>query len=484
MIFLDYAQPPLYSTMGPVLAGVVVYLVVTSIITRKHHSKISGRTPIPRSSANFFKTVKAVSGTEYPWFLLNTARDLKSSIFRLNLDLVFGRQIIAVGDPQTAHEILKDPLTTKPKALYGPFEELYLGNKSLATTNGMEWHSRRKGLAPAFSAKHIKRMNKVALDKVNEWIETRLSCFIEKDEGFDLGEEMIGIILTAICETAFEYDISDEDKKRYVKELEYCTKEFLFKSATNPLRKKLGFLFSERRRAQKAAEYVTGLSLKIMDSYRNLDNPVEDTIIDRIMKNPTYKTDMERAADVTLLLIAGHDTTAYTISWILRELAKNPAEQEKLWASLDLVGSDAWEKSSVLRNVVKEGMRLYPLVSGGSGRTIGRDVTTSKGHILPKGSIITLPFILSLRNSDVYENADSFIPSRWESATKEMNNAFYPFALGKQNCIGQSLANAEIHTIVPRICSEFKLELVDEGRPSYFLTLKPIKTIIKATKRI
>ena len=60
--------------------------------------------------------------------------------------------------------------------------------------------------------------------------------------------------------------------------------------------------------------------------------------------------------------------------------------------------------------------------------------------------------------------------------------AFFPFSAGKQNCIGQSLANAEINTIIPRICSEFELELVDEGQSDYFLTLKPVNTMIKAKK--
>jgi cytochrome P450 len=44
-------------------------------------------------------------------------------------------------------------------------------------------------------------------------------------------------------------------------------------------------------------------------------------------------------------------------------------------------------------------------------------------------------------------------------------DAFNPFSLGKQNCVGQSLAKAETQAIVARICSEFEFELQveDEG---------------------
>jgi len=413
---------------------------------------------------------------------LETFKQMNTMTYRLKLGIVFGKNTITVGDPKTAHQILTDPLSTKPRQLYGSFDDLSCGNISMFTSNGAKWHSRRKGLAPAFSSKHIRRMNEVAMQKINTWIEMRLSKFVENDEAFDIGEEMISVILAAITETAFQYEMSNEEAKEYVKELGYGLKEFLFKSSSNPLRKMFGIFLSDRRRAHQGAKYVTNLSLKIIESYHKLQNPIKETIIDRIMNNPTYKSDMERAADVTSLLIAGHDTTAYSISWVLRELARAPKEQEKLRSSLEAMGEDAWDKSPVLRNVVKEGMRLYPVASGGSVRIIGRDFVSSEGYFLPKGSIIFLPFVVNLRNPAVFDKADSFIPSRWENATKEMKESFYPFSMGKQNCIGQSLATAEIHTIIPRICSEFEVELVDEGRPEFFLTWKPTKTMLKAKR--
>ena len=52
----------------------------------------------------------------------------------------------------------------------------------------------------------------------------------------------------------------------------------------------------------------------------------------------------------------------------------------------------------------------------------------------------------------------------------------------KQKCSGQSLAKAEIYSIIAKICSEFELELVDEGEIDFFVTLKPIKVMIKAKK--
>ncbi len=64
-----------------------------------------------------------------------------------------------------------------------------------------------------------------------------------------------------------------------------------------------------------------------------------------------------------------------------------------------------------------------------------------------------------------------------------MNDSFYPFGLGKQNCIGKSLANAEMHNIIPRICSKYDFEIVEEGTMQYFITLKPANAMLKVKRR-
>jgi cytochrome P450 len=200
------------------------------------------------------------------------------------------------------------------------------------------------------------------------------------------------------------------------------------------------------------------------------------------MKNDAYKNDQERAADIIFLLLGGHDTTAYSIAWILLLLAKYPEEQRRLRESLHLMSSDEWSQSSVLKNVVKEGIRLYPVAAGGVGRTLGRDFTTREGYTLPKGSAVIIHFMCLFRDEAVFKEADAFIPSRWENPTDEMTKSYVPFASGKQNCVGQSLANSEIHCIVPKIISEFELEVVEEGKPEHSLTLKPVKTMLRARK--
>jgi Cytochrome P450 len=467
-----------------VLVGAISYAVLAHrSSSNKSTSTTSGNVPVPPPllKGGMLKTVTKFVDNDSPWLLLQAAKDMGTPTFRLSLPAPGGTPMVAlVGEYNLAREILLDPSTTKAEVFYTPFDGVTAGNRSVFTTNGEFWHSRRKGLAPAFSSKHVKRMNAVALEKTEEWIQTRLVPCVEKGEPFDVGKEMIGIILGAISKTAFEYNLSQEEKDMFLNELHLSLEEF--KRSINPLRAVFGIFLSDRRRAIVAGKTLQSLAYRIMKSYQKMSAPTSDTIIDRIMNNDAYKNDEQRAADLIVLFVAGYDTTAYSISWIMLQLAKHPNEQQILRESLRSINPDEWSQSSALRNVVKEGIRMYPVSAGGSGRLLGRDFTSKEGYFLPKGSAIIISFMNMLRDETVFVDPDLFNPSRWDDPTDAMNKSYLPFACGKQNCVGQSLANAEIHCIIPRIISEFELEVVDEGKSEFNLTLKPVKALLKAKK--
>jgi len=215
-------------------------------------------------------------------------------------------------------------------------------------------------------------------------------------------------------------------------------------------------------------------------------------VIDCLVSNPCYANDDELAADVVLFLTAGHDTTAYTIAFTLLELARNPDEQKKVRDEIRAMddGSDPsksnnnntgscsfdrWRKSNALQMAIKESMRLYPVSASGSSRVCGRDFVTKEGWTIPKGTSVVSHIMMTHRNKNVFgKNADEYVPSRWIEPTQAQKDSFLLFSAGKQNCVGQSLAQAELHCIVPRILSEVELEVEEQGTITWFLTLKPI----------
>ena len=91
--------------------------------------------------------------------------------------------------------------------------------------------------------------------------------------------------------------------------LELVLKEFLSRSLTNPLRKYLGTLLPKRREAKQAAKHNLALSKRIIANHRSKTNPANGTIVDLIVKNNCYANDDERAVDLIIYLLAGHDVS-------------------------------------------------------------------------------------------------------------------------------------------------------------------------------
>lgn len=453
--------------------ALVVAVIHYTLWTLRRRREREARYP-PMAPLGIRQTVQEVSGPNYPFFLLRMAKETNSYTFRVNLPIFGTPMVVAVGDVEAHRAILTHPSTERPvELMYKTFDSVTGGVPTIFSTNGEYWHKRRKFIVPAFDKIHVKRMNDVAIAKTEQWIQDRLRPMIKKGEAFDVGKEMIRIVLSAFFETAFQYELTELDRTSYLHDLELCLKEFLFKTITNPLRPLLGRLLPDRRRAYEASERLMDFAKKIMENYKMMDSPLQDTLIDRIMKSDVYETDRETQADIVFLLLAGHDTTAYSIAWTLLELARHPEHLKAVRKSLSVLPVGEFHKSSELQNVIKEAMRLRPVVTAGSVRIIRDSLETKNGYLLPKDSVIFLPLILLFRNPRVFENPDQFHPTRWEQPSQAMIDSFLPFSLGKQNCVGRALAKVEIESVIARICSEFDLSVVEEGSIDYLLTLKP-----------
>eukprot|EP00536_Pseudo-nitzschia_multiseries_P014875 jgi/Psemu1/216151/e_gw1.781.11.1 len=424
----------------------------------------------PVANFGMLECIRFMTSEEQPWFPLRVQKTLN------NVDTFFlplPRRPVMTGDAALAREVLTDPLSTKPKT-YQEFEPLGVGN--IFTRNGSYWHARRKGASPAFSNRHVKRMSQVALERTEQWIQQVLIPCAEQGKSFDVSEEMVSITLEAICKTAFEYDISPQEKADFLLNSELVVKEFLTKSINNPFRKYLVRFLPDRRKAIDAAKANLNFAKRIIAHYKAIPNPLKGSIIDYLFNNPCYASEDELAADVLLYLTAGHDTTAYTIAFTLLELARNPAEQKKVRDEIATMDSvDQWRRSNALQIAIKEAMRLHPVSASGSSRVCGRDFVTKEGWLIEKGTTVVSHIMMMHRNKSVFgENADEYVPSRWENPTAQQKDAFLIFSAGKQNCVGQSLAQAELNCIVPKIMSEVELEVEEQGRITWFLTLKPI----------
>ena len=417
--------------------------------------------------------------------------------------------LVCIGDPILAKAILGDPTTTRPSELYSAFDGVTSG-PCIVSKSGMKWKSSRKAVSQAFSSRHIRRMNQVCMDKTEKWIATVLN----QGEPFDPAEEMVSLTLDVICHAAFEYDMTDKEMRECKLNMSLCLTEFGVRSSMNPFRQ-FYFWDKERKQAFKAAQALKAFASCILESFRNKDKEIStttdedkeaNTLIRIISNSSAYANDTERLSDIVAFLVAGHDTTGYSIAWCLLELAKNPDVAHELRSKLRKMPPSEQIKADGLRNVIKESHRLNPVAADGAGRRTGKDffyeytsnengdggTVSSRTIRIPKGTLCMPAQIITNRQSYVCGNdPDSFRPSRWDADEMQTSvnseqmkalSAISPFSFGQFNCIGQRLADAEMNAVLARLVTSYEFELVDEGRPRFALTMKPHGTKLKARK--
>jgi cytochrome P450 len=454
-----------------IMAMLLTVSIIRRIYERAQHKKLYGDNAFPPLvPGGVRKTAAALAGSNLPGYFKQCA-DAAGPIFRLKHSFFQGPMVVAVGDVELAKEILEDRKTKKPEESYASIATI-AGGPNIMTSEGPLWKVSRKGVAPAFLKEYLDRMHQVSEHQTEQWIQQTLHPLVEKNETFDLGNEMVLLTLSIICESAFDYKIKDKEAKYLVEEFSIVTKEFgsydIVKSSSKG---------SER--GNLARQRVQAVAKKIIKSYQRKDSGAKlyNTIINRIVKNKHYENDEHRAADIIMFLFAGLDQTAYSLAWTLFELAKHPEVLTSLRQALNGKGDPALVHD-MLKDVLREGMRLHPVVPGAGVRTAGRDFyVKDSAMVIPKGSQVIFPSMVLTRNN--VKDAEVFKPSRWR---ENPENTFLHFSAGRRNCVGQSMAIAEITWALSRLCAEFKFEIVDEGRAEFCGTLKCVGTLLKARR--
>ncbi|KAF2104916.1 cytochrome P450 [Rhizodiscina lignyota] len=198
--------------------------------------------------------------------------------------------------------------------------------------------------------------------------------------------------------------------------------------------------------------------------------------LDGQAKYPTTISDTNVVGLVVSSIGAGADTTSTTLTATLFFLMKNPAAMSRLNEEIEAAVRDGLlsqqprasevSKLRYLDAVIKESMRLFPIVASGLDRIIpagGREIA---GTVLPAGTIVACHPESVHRDKDLYgEDADKFRPERWlegdEERVKKMDRAFLGFGCGKRICPGRYVALLEMKKLIPFLLMNFTMKLED-----------------------
>jgi cytochrome P450 len=204
----------------------------------------------------------------------------------------------------------------------------------------------------------------------------------------------------------------------------------------------------------------------------------------------TGMTDQQLRDEAMTLFLAGHETTALSLSWTWYLLGRHPEAEAKLHAELAAVlGGRPPTVADLPRlpyteRVVQESLRLYPPAYG-MGREAIRDCEIG-GYPIPKGLTIFLAQWVVQRDSRWYDQPEKFDPDRWADGLQDRlpKFAYFPFGGGPRLCIGQTFALMETALVLATVAQRYRLELVPDHPvvPWPSLTLRPkhgIKVVLR-----
>merc|ERR1712166_515168 len=201
----------------------------------------------------------------------------------------------------------------------------------------------------------------------------------------------------------------------------------------------------------------------------------------------------DQFGNMMLILFAGHDTTAHTMTWCAYELARNPQYQRRVQEEVDVLFTqlahegremiyEDCEKLPFLTKCCMETLRLWTAVPNGTFRELQYDdeVRGPGGKMveLKKGTFVQVVNLMRQRNETLWgPDAMEFNPDRewqgneiWGSGWENEENGkfhgsnpnsarFSPFTFTPRDCLGKNFAQMELRTILANVFHRFNLEL-------------------------
>lgn len=353
-----------------------------------------------------------------------------------------------------------------------------LGN-GLVTSEGEFWQRQRRLMQPAFHRERIFSYGEVMVDYTKRLLPTWSDGEIR-----DIHEDMMRLTLEIVAKTLFGAEVATEVEKvgnamqtsieyfeaRNTNLLLYLLPDWVpsrlnlrFKKVMQQMDEIIYAIIQQRRQSGKDAGDLLSMLLQIQD---------EDGV---------GMSDQQLRDEVMTLFLAGHETTALTLSWAWYLLSQHPEVETKLQAELETVLAGRTPtiadlpQLSYTEKVVMEVMRLYPPVWA-MARQVLHDCEIA-GYPVRAGNSVFMSQWVMHRDPRYFDEPEVFNPDRWNGdlAKNLPTFAYFPFGGGPRICIGKSFAKMEAVLLLATIAQQFRLTLVpnQEIIPWPAFTLRP-----------
>jgi cytochrome P450 len=378
------------------------------------------------------------------------ARGVEEFTFFFNPDHV--RQIFS--DPTRFLNTDIDTSTTFRFPEGTAYTRLFSGG--LNQMNGPRHRQQRRLMMPSFHKKYIEGYR----EKMIALTEQKLAGW-GQDRPFDLLQEMRELTSSIAVKCFFGLDPAQEGAK--IREMLEAWQRLFFSPWSTLVPFNLpGLTF---RRLLQLSEAIEAEVLGMIARKRNAGTDEGDVLSTLLQaydeEDGSRLSDNELVGQIITLFIAGHETTASTLSWALLLLALHPEISADFLSELaplqgQAPAADGLNTMPILDGVVKETLRMFPPLLWQLRYTT--EATIIGDYEISAGKGVCVSAFIAHRNPEIFEKPDCFRPSRWQDLNPSPYE-YFPFSGGPRLCLGAAFATMEMKIVLPLIMQRCRLEL-------------------------
>lgn len=323
--------------------------------------------------------------------------------------------------------------------------KLILGN-GIIVSDGEFWQRQRRMVQPAFHQSMLSHLLDMMKTVSKQWL-AHWRILAEQEQSFDLSMAMSEFALEIMLRSLFGSDLDKLIREAGGNPFEIFTcqheRDLNLALRFRELMKQIQGLVKQRRAGSSLPPDMLSVLMTSRDAN---DQPMTDkALLDELMT----------------LIVAGHETSAITLTWMWYFMSGHPEAEAKLLSEVDAANIDSPGQTpdgmAYCQQFMNETLRLYPPVWLFSRRARENDIIG--GWQIPAGAdIFIAPYFLH-RREDFWPEPEKFDPERFRSdnAKDKHGTAFIPFSAGRRKCIGDAFALQEVRVHFATIARQLVL---------------------------
>ncbi|MGW1050074.1 cytochrome P450 [Streptomyces sp. NPDC002521] len=340
---------------------------------------------------------------------------------------------------------------------------LLIGDGVVAAT-GEPWKRQRRLLQSQFTGtgmrRYEQRITAAARTSAGRW-----AGYARTGQTLDVGQEMRRFALDAIWRSLTGHPLDDETEREL--------------AAVAAVAAALPTLPADAGDARDAVAAdlarIDAVARHAIEAARGgaagPDGPgLLQVLIDAAAEHPEYTDQLIRDELVTLL-VAGHETTATTLTWLYLLLDRYPAAREQALAA---GGEGSPQRRQAMQALVHETLRLYPS-AWILPRYAAEDDTLAGYAIEADTDLLICPY-LTHRDAELWPAPEDFDPRRFitPDGRPAHPGAYLPFGIGPRACLGMQFALRESTVLLEHLLPAHTVAFQSTPtKAAYGITVRP-----------